>query len=82
MLDKGMKLDDLPVKVWSACLPKPRRRQGTRIPAEVREAIYEENPGSHPGSHPRSRKNACGYEMIRGEIQKKLGLKDEKHFRE
>ena len=33
MLDKGMKLDDLPVKVWS----------WTKIPAEVRKAINEEN---------------------------------------
>jgi hypothetical protein len=33
MLDKGMKLDDLPVKVWS----------GTKIPAEVRKTINEEN---------------------------------------
>lgn len=47
MLEKGMKLDELPVKVWS----------GTQIPAEMRKAINEENPGSHP----RSRKNACGY---------------------
>jgi hypothetical protein len=42
MLDEGMKPDNLPVKVWS----------GAKIPAEVRKAIYEENPGSHPGSHP------------------------------
>jgi hypothetical protein len=33
MLDKGMKLDDLPVKVWS----------GTKIPAAVRKAVNEEN---------------------------------------
>lgn len=38
MLDKGIKLDDLPVKVWS----------GTQIPAGVRKAIHEENPGSAP----------------------------------
>ena len=33
MLDKGMKPDDLPVKVWS----------GTKILAEVRKAINQEN---------------------------------------
>jgi hypothetical protein len=33
MLDKGMKPDDLPVKVWS----------GTKIPAPVRKAVNEEN---------------------------------------
>jgi hypothetical protein len=33
MLDKGMKPHDLPVKVWS----------GTKIPAEMRKAINEEN---------------------------------------
>ena len=38
MLEKGMKPDALSVKVWSV----------TKIPAEVRKAINEENPGSDP----------------------------------
>ncbi|MBU1207661.1 MAG: hypothetical protein KKH04_12135 [Proteobacteria bacterium] len=36
-----MKPESLPVKVWRACLPTHRRRQGAKIPADVKKAVNE-----------------------------------------
>jgi hypothetical protein len=65
MLDKGMKLDALPVKVWS----------GTQIPGELRKAINQENPRSHPRSRlQKYRLTAMGEKVLKDLKKRKKGL--------